>query len=72
MRSDLDYIQSRRTLGSFIFFLCLKLGSPAMILAFFPIRLGPPDRVTANLLDEFLLGAMATSRVAAPRVMSTT
>jgi hypothetical protein len=47
-------------------------GSPAMMLAVFPNRLGLPDRVTANLLDEFVLGAMATSRVAAPRVVSTT
>jgi hypothetical protein len=43
-----------------------------MMLAFFPIRLGLPDQVMANLLDKFLLGAMATSRVAAPRVASTT
>jgi hypothetical protein len=63
MRSDLDYIQSRCTLGSFIFSL-LKHGNPTTLLAFFPNRLGLPDRVLANLLDEFLLGATATSRVA--------
>jgi hypothetical protein len=42
------------------------------MLAFSPNRLGLPDWVMANLLDEFLLGAMATFRVAAPRVASTT
>jgi hypothetical protein len=62
MRSDLDYIQSR----------CLTHGNLATVLAFFPNSLDPLDRVVANLLDEFLLGAMATFRVAAPGVVSTT
>jgi hypothetical protein len=39
---------------------------------FFPNSLDPLDRVVVNLLDEFLLGAMATFRVAAPGVVSTT
>jgi hypothetical protein len=54
------------------FFLCLKHGNPATMLAFFPNRLGLSDRVMANLLDAFLLGAMATFSVAAPRVASIT
>jgi hypothetical protein len=72
--SALAYLTTPRVDALYVasFFLCLKNGSPAMMLAFFPNRLGLPDRVTANLLDEFLLGAMATSRVAAPRVASTT
>jgi hypothetical protein len=71
MRSDLDYIQSHCTRGSFIF-LCLAHGNPAMMLAFFPNRLDLPDQVMANLLDELLLGSMTTSRVTAPGVVSTT
>jgi hypothetical protein len=43
-----------------------------MVLAFFPNSLDLLDGVVANLLDEFLLGAMATFRVAAPGVVSTT
>jgi hypothetical protein len=43
-----------------------------MMLASFPNSLDPLDRVVANLLDEFLLGAMATFRVAVPRAVSTT
>jgi hypothetical protein len=58
-------------LGVVLFF-CLKHGNPATMLAFFPNSLNPLDQVVANLLDEFLLGAMATFRVAAPRVVSTT
>jgi hypothetical protein len=69
MRSDFDYTQSRRTRGSFF---CLKHGNSAMMLASFPNSLYPLDRVVANLLDEFLLGAMATFRVTAPRAVSTT
>jgi hypothetical protein len=42
------------------------------MLAFFPNSLDPLDRVVANLLDEYLLGAMTTFQVAAPRVVSTT
>jgi hypothetical protein len=53
-------------------FFCLTHGSPATALAFFPNNLDPLDRVVANLLDEFLLGSMATFRVVAPRVVSTT
>jgi hypothetical protein len=55
-----------------VLFLCLKHGIPAMMLAFFPNSLDPLDRVVANWLDELLLGAMATFRVAAPRVVSIT
>jgi hypothetical protein len=69
MRSDFDYIQSQCTRGTFV---CLKHGNSATMLAFFPNSLDPLDRVAAKLLDEFLLGAMATFRVAAPRVVSTT
>jgi hypothetical protein len=42
------------------------------MLAFFPNWLDPFDRAMSNLLDQFLLGAtLATLRVAAPRVLST-
>jgi hypothetical protein len=52
---------------------CHKHGSLAMMLAFFPNWLDPLDRVMSNLLDGFLLGATSTtSRVATPRVVSTT
>jgi hypothetical protein len=52
---------------------CHKHGSLTMMLAFFPNWLDPLDRVLSNLLDGFLLGATSTtSRVAAPRVVSTT
>jgi hypothetical protein len=71
MKSYFDYIPSRCSRGSFVF-LCHKHGNPVTMLAFFPNRLDLPDRVMANLLAEFLLGAMATSRVAAPGVVSTT
>jgi hypothetical protein len=50
----------------------LKHGNSATMLAYFPNSLDPLDRVVANLLDEFLLGAMATFRVTAPRAVSTT
>jgi hypothetical protein len=44
-----------------------------MMLAFFPNSLDLLDRVVSNLLDGFLPGAAtATSRVAAPGVVSTT
>jgi hypothetical protein len=44
-----------------------------MMLAFFPNRLDLPARVTANLFLGFLLSATTTtSRVSAPRVVSTT
>jgi hypothetical protein len=52
---------------------CHKHDSLAMMLAFFPNWLDPLDQVMSNLLDGFLLGATSiTSRVAAPRVVSTT
>jgi hypothetical protein len=52
---------------------CHKHGSLAMMLAFFPNWLDLLDRVVSNLLDGFLLRtATATSRVAAPGVVSTT
>jgi hypothetical protein len=47
-------------------------GNPMMVLALFPNSLDLPDQAMANLLEEFLLGAMATFRVAARRVVSTT
>jgi hypothetical protein len=53
-------------------FFCLKHGNLATVLAFFPNSLDPPNRVVANLLDEFLLATVATFRVAAPGVVSTT
>jgi hypothetical protein len=44
-----------------------------MMLAFFPNRLGLPDRVMSNLLDGFLLGATTTTfRVVAPGLVCTT
>jgi hypothetical protein len=44
-----------------------------MMLTFFANWLDLLDRVVSNLLDEFLPGvATATSRVAAPGVVSTT
>jgi hypothetical protein len=70
MRSDFDYTQSRCTRGSFIS-CCHMYGNSATMLAFFPNQLGPRDRVVSNLRDGFLLGAMATSRVAAPGVVTT-
>jgi hypothetical protein len=70
MRSDLDYIQSR--CSRVVLFFCLEHGIPVTMLALFSSSLHPLDRVVVNLLDEFLLGAMATFRVAAPRVVSTT
>jgi hypothetical protein len=71
MTSNLDYIQSPCTRGSFIF--CHKHGSLAMMLAFFPNWLDLPDRVVSNLLDGFLLRTTTTTfRVAAPGVVSTT
>jgi hypothetical protein len=67
MRSDLDYTRSRCTRGSFIFF-AIKHGNIATMLAFFPNRLDLPtnrldlpNRVTANLLVGFLLGAATTT-----------
>jgi hypothetical protein len=52
---------------------CHKHGSLATMLTFFPNWFDLLDRVVSNLLDGFLLGtAMATSRVAAPEVVSTT
>jgi hypothetical protein len=52
---------------------CHKHSSHATMLAFLPNWLDPLDRVISNLLDGFLLGATSTtSRVAAPRVVSTT
>jgi hypothetical protein len=72
MRSDFDYTQSQCTRGSFIF-LCHKHGNFATMLTFFPSRSVLPDRVMANLLVGFLLGATTTtSRVGAPGVVSTT
>jgi hypothetical protein len=71
MRSDFNYTQSRCTRGSFISPYHMY-GNPATMLAFFPNWLGPRDRVISNLWDGFLLGAMATSSVAAPGVVSTT
>jgi hypothetical protein len=51
---------------------CHKHGSLATMLAFFPNWLDPLDRVMSNWLDGFLLEATSTtSRVAAPRVVST-
>jgi hypothetical protein len=50
-----------------------KHGSHATMLAFLPNWLDLLLRVISNLLDRFLLGATSTtSRVAAPRVVSTT
>jgi hypothetical protein len=70
MRSDLDYTRSRCTRGSFVFF-AIKHGNIATMLAFFPNGLDLPDRVTANLLVGFLLGAATTtSRVGALGVVS--
>jgi hypothetical protein len=72
MRSDLDYTQSRCARGSFVFF-AIKHDNIAMMLAFFPNGLDLPDRVTANLLVGFLLGAaMTTSRVGTLGAVSTT
>jgi hypothetical protein len=52
---------------------CHKHGSLTTMLAFFPNWLDLLDRVVSNLLDGFLLRtATATSRVATPRVVSTT
>jgi hypothetical protein len=52
---------------------CHKHGSLMTMLAFFPHWLDLLDQVISNLLDGFLLGATTTtSRVAAPRVLSTT
>jgi hypothetical protein len=68
MRSNPDYVQSRCTRGSF----ALKPGNCATMLAFFLTVLDPRVRVVVNLLDKFLHGAMATFRVVAPRVVSTT
>jgi hypothetical protein len=52
---------------------CHKHGSLATMLAFFPNWLDLLDQIVSNLLDGFLLGtATATSRVAAPGVVSTT
>jgi hypothetical protein len=52
---------------------CHGHGSHAMMLAFFLNWLDPLDRVISNLLDGFLWGATSiTSRVVAPRVVSTT
>jgi hypothetical protein len=70
MRSDFDYTRVD-ALGVVLFF-CLTHSSSAMMLAFFPNSLDSLSRVTANLLDEYPLGAMTTFRVAAPRVVSTT
>jgi hypothetical protein len=55
-----------------VLFFCLKHGTPATTLVFFSNSLDPLDRVVVNLLDKFLLGAMAIFRVAAPKVASTT
>jgi hypothetical protein len=50
-----------------------KHGSHAMIPVFFTNWLDLLDRVIYNLLDGFLLGATSTtSRIATPRVVSTT
>jgi hypothetical protein len=44
----------------------------AMMIAFFPNRLDPLDRILSNLLDGLTLGAISTTpRVAALGVVST-
>jgi hypothetical protein len=52
---------------------CHRHGNHATMLVFFPNWLDPLDRVISNLLDGFLYGdTSTTSRVVAPRVVSTT
>jgi hypothetical protein len=68
MRNDPDYIQSRCTRGS----IALCTATARLCSHSYLTVLDPPDRVVDNLLDEFLLGAMATFRVVAPWVVSTT
>jgi hypothetical protein len=72
MRSEFDYTQSRCTRGSFIFFSISTEISRRCSRSFLN-RLDLLDRVTANLLVGFLLGATTTaSRVVAPGPVSTT
>jgi hypothetical protein len=68
MRSDPDYVQSQCTRGSF----ALSMAIARRYSRFFLTVLDPRVRVVGNLLDKFLHGAMATLRVIAPRVVSTT
>jgi hypothetical protein len=53
-------------------FFWLKHGNLATTLTFFSSSLQLLDRVVVNPLDEFLLRAMATFRVTAPKIVSTT
>jgi hypothetical protein len=68
MRNDPDYVQSQCTQGS----LALIMATARRCSYSSLTVLDPPDRVVDNLLDEFLLGAMATFRVVATSVVSTT
>jgi hypothetical protein len=68
MRSDPDYVQSRCTRGSF----ALSMAIVRRCSRSFLTVLDPRVRVVDNLLDKFLHGAIATFRVIAPRVVSTT
>jgi hypothetical protein len=68
MRSNPNYVQSRCTRGSF----ALSMEIARRCSRTFLTVLDPRVRVVDNLLDKFLHGAMATFRVAAPRVVSTT
>jgi hypothetical protein len=68
MRSDPDYVQIRCTRGSFALSMAITRRCSRSLLTV----LDPRVRVVDNLLDKFLRGAVATSRVVAPRVMSAT
>jgi hypothetical protein len=68
MRSDPDYVQSWCTRGSFALSMAITRRCSRSLLTV----LDPRVRVVDNLLDKFLHGAMAASRVVAPRVVSTT
>jgi hypothetical protein len=52
MRSYFDYIQSRCTRGSFVFY--HKHGSLAAMLAFTPNKFDPFDWFIPNLLDALI------------------
>jgi hypothetical protein len=67
MRSDPDYSQSRCTRGSFALSMVIARRCSRSSLTVLDLRV----RVVDSLLDKFLHGAMATFRVVAPRVVST-
>jgi hypothetical protein len=72
MRSEFDYTQSHCTQGSFVFF-AISTAISRRCSHFFLNRLDLLDRVMANLLVGFLLGATTTaSRVVALGAVSTT